>query len=226
MFMQRRHLLASLAAIAICGAGPPAAAETEDRSDRTVALTFDDGPHPELTPRLLDMLAQEKICASFFVIGSCAARSPEIVARAYGAGHEIGNHSWSHPFLTHISLASAGEEISRTDALLHSITGEFPNAIRPPYGAMNEALETLALPRPMLLWDVDTNDWRSRNTPAVEHAAAASNGGIVLMHDIHPTTIEAVPAIICDFKSRGFRFVTISNYIAWNVTNDVTLDQV
>src|SRR5580700_8778568 len=137
--MQRRHFLASLGAAALCAVGVPAAAETQNAVDRTVALTFDDGPHPELTPRLLDILAQEKICATFFVIGECAARSPEIVARAYGAGHEIGNHSWSHPFLTHIPLARAGEEISRTDALLHSITGEFPNAIRPPYGAMNEA---------------------------------------------------------------------------------------
>jgi peptidoglycan/xylan/chitin deacetylase (PgdA/CDA1 family) len=224
--MLRRNVLASLAAVSLCGAASTARAAESITDDRIVALTFDDGPHPELTPRLLDMLEQENVHATFFVIGSCAARCPDIVRHAFEAGHEIGNHTWSHPVLTRVSATQAAEEISRTDVLLRSITGEIPNTLRPPYGAMNEKVKEVALPRPLLLWDVDTLDWRRRNTPAVERAATTSDGGIVLMHDIHPTTVEAVPAIIRDFKSRGYRFVTISAYVAWDVTNPGWFDRV
>jgi peptidoglycan-N-acetylglucosamine deacetylase len=224
--MHRRNFLLSLGAAVMCGAARPARAAEGRADDRTVALTFDDGPHPELTPLLLDMLAQEGVPASFFVIGSCAARSPDIVRRAFHAGHEIGNHSWTHPFLTRIPAARAAEEIARTDALLHGLTGELPNTVRPPYGAMNAEVEDLALPRPMLLWDVDTNDWRTRDTHAVERAATGGGGGIVLMHDIHSTTVAAVPAIIRDYKSRGFRFVTVSAYVTWSLPNGAWLYQV
>ncbi len=224
--MRRRNLLLSLGALALCGTGLPADASERDAGDRTVALTFDDGPHPELTPILLDTLDREGVCATFYVIGSCAARSPDVVRRAFGSGHEIGNHSWTHPWLTHLSAPRAEEEISRTDELLVSLNGELPNTVRPPYGAMNASVKAMALPRPMMLWDVDTNDWRMRNAPAVERVAGRSAGGIVLMHDIHPTTVEAVPAIIGDFKSRGFRFVTVSAYVAWDLRNDAWLDEV
>lgn len=222
--MLRRSALASLAALAFCGSTLHAA--ESPAGDRTVALTFDDGPHPELTPKLLDILEREQIPATFFVIGSCAARSPDIVRRAFDAGHELGNHTWSHPVLTRVSLAQAAEEISRTDALLTDLTGDIPNTLRPPYGAMNDRLSELALPRPLMLWDVDTLDWKTRNTPAVERAATRSDGRIVLMHDIHPTTVEAVPAIIRNFKSRGYRFVTISSYVTWRINDPSWFDRV
>jgi peptidoglycan/xylan/chitin deacetylase (PgdA/CDA1 family) len=77
-----------------------------------------------------------------------------------------------------------------------------------------------------MLWDVDTLDWKTRSTPAVERAATTSDGGIVLLHDIHPTTVEAVPAIIRSFKSRGYRFVTISSYVTWEITDPSWLDRV
>jgi peptidoglycan/xylan/chitin deacetylase (PgdA/CDA1 family) len=217
--MHRRRMLLSLSAAALCVAAPPVCAAKDFPDLRYVALTFDDGPHPTLTPMLLDMLERERVRATFYLIGSSAAASPDIVRRAFAAGHEIGNHSWSHPDLTRIPLARAAEEIARTDAQLESITGEIPNTVRPPYGALNSQVEALAEPRPMMLWDVDTNDWRTRNTASVEHAAIRSDGGIVLMHDIHPTTVAAVPAIIRDFKSRGFRFVTVSDCVEWDIRN-------
>jgi peptidoglycan/xylan/chitin deacetylase (PgdA/CDA1 family) len=214
-----------LGAVALSSTGLPANAAEDDAEDRLVALTFDDGPHPQLTPRLLDMLEQEGVNATFYVVGSCASRCPEIVHRAFEGGNEIGNHSWSHPFLTRISLSLAAEEISRTDALLQSITGQVPNTVRPPYGAMSESVRALAMPRPMMLWDVDTNDWRTLNTYYVERAAIKSQGRIVLMHDIHPTTVAAVPTIIRDFKSRGFRFVTVSGYLERDVRSEAWFDQ-
>ncbi len=223
--MLRRNALASLATLAFCGIGSTLHAAESAAGDRTVALTFDDGPHPDLTPRLLDILERERISATFFVIGSCAAQRPDIIRRAFGAGHEIGNHTWSHPVLTRVSLAQAAEEISRTDALLNDLTGDVPNTLRPPYGAMNDRLSELALPHPFMLWDVDTLDWKTRSTPAVERAAATSEGGIVLLHDIHPTTVEAVPAIIRNFKSRSYRFVTISSYVTWEITDPSWFDR-
>jgi peptidoglycan/xylan/chitin deacetylase (PgdA/CDA1 family) len=221
--VRRREFLSTLGAVALSSAALPAKAAASN-SDRMVALTFDDGPHPVLTPRLLDMLQQEGVNATFYVVGSCASRCPDIVRRAYEYGNEIGNHSWSHPFLTRISLDRAAEEISRTDALLQSITGAVPNTVRPPYGAMSDSIRALAMPRPMMLWNVDTNDWRSRNSASVERAAG-TRGGIVLMHDIHSTTIEAVPTIIRDFKLRGFRFVTISGYVEQNARNEAWFHQ-
>jgi peptidoglycan/xylan/chitin deacetylase (PgdA/CDA1 family) len=211
--MQRRNLLMLLGAGMLCGAGLPARASEGSEDERVVALTFDDGPHPVLTPWLLDILQYEQVPATFYVLGSCASRYPDIVRRAYDSGHEIGNHSWSHPFLTRISLARAADEIARTDELLRSINGAMPNTLRPPYGAMDRRVEGLANPRPMILWDVDTYDRRSRYTPAVERAAIRSNGGIVLMHDIHASTVGAVPAVIRHFKERGYRFETVSSYL-------------
>jgi peptidoglycan-N-acetylglucosamine deacetylase len=210
--MQRRNLLMLLGAAMLCAPGLPARASSGE-DERVVALTFDDGPHPVLTPPLLDILQYEQVPATFYVVGSCASRYPDIVRRAYDSGHEIGNHSWSHPFLTRISLARAADEIARTDELLRSINGAMPNTLRPPYGAMDRRVEGLANPRPMILWDVDTYDWRSRYTPAVERAAIRSNGGIVLMHDIHASTVGAVPAVIRHFKERGYRFATVSSYL-------------
>src|SRR5260221_4154293 len=189
--MQRRNLLMLLGAAALSGAGLPARASSAGVDERIVALTFDDGPHPVLTPWLLDILQSEQVPATFYVVGSCAYRYPDIVRRAYDSGHEIGNHSWSHPFLTRISLSRAADEIGRTDELLRSINGAVPNTVRPPYGAMDRPVEGLANPRPMILWDVDTYDWRSRYTPAVERAAIRSNGGRRLMQTIHPPPLAA-----------------------------------
>jgi len=222
--MRRRQLLLSLTALALCTRGATARAAAEETSAPIVALTFDDGPHPEHTLRLLDILERENVRATFFVIGSCAQRCPEVVQQAFKAGHEIGNHSWSHPVLTRLSAAAVADELAKTDALLVDINGDLPNTIRPPYGAMNDAVRGVGLPRPMMLWNVDTNDWRSRDTASVQREAMSRSGGIVLMHDIYSTTVAAVPEIIREYKARGFRFVTISNYIEWQANDSI--DQV
>jgi peptidoglycan-N-acetylglucosamine deacetylase len=219
--VQRRRLLFSLSALALCMRGTTARAATDEPAAPVVALTFDDGPHPEHTPRLLDILERENVRATFFVIGSCAQRSPDTVRQAFQAGHEIGNHSWSHPDLTRLSTAAVAEELAKTDALLVGVNGDLPNTIRPPYGAMNDEVRAVGLPRPMMLWNVDTNDWRSRDTAAVQREAISSRGGIVLMHDIYSTTVAAVPEIIREYKARSFRFVTISNYIEWQANDSI-----
>jgi peptidoglycan/xylan/chitin deacetylase (PgdA/CDA1 family) len=223
MALHRRRLMLSLSALAMCGATRAAWAQAEDAPPPHVALTFDDGPHPEQTPRLLEILDREQVTATFYVIGSCAERCPDVVRQVFLAGHDIGNHSWSHPVLTRLSSEAVGTEISRTDDLLIAINGERPNTIRAPYGATNDEVRAVALPRSMMLWDVDTNDWRSRNTESVTREAVSRRGGVVLMHDIYPTTVAAVPAIIREYKARGFRFVTMSSYVEWTATDSIDL---
>jgi peptidoglycan/xylan/chitin deacetylase (PgdA/CDA1 family) len=213
----------SLSALAMCGAVRPAWAQADDTPPPHVALTFDDGPHPEQTPWLLDILDREQVSATFYVIGSSVERCPDVVRQAFLAGHDIGNHSWSHPVLTRLSSEAVEVEIARTDDLLIAINGDRPNTIRAPYGAANDAVRAVAWPRSMMLWDVDTNDWRSRNTDSVAREAVSRRGGVVLMHDIYPTTVAAVPAIIREYKARGFRFVTMSRYVVGQASDAIDL---
>jgi peptidoglycan/xylan/chitin deacetylase (PgdA/CDA1 family) len=179
-----------------------------------VALTFDDGPDPVLTPQLLDTLAASGVKATFYVVGRNVAAHPDIVARAAKEGHEIGNHSWSHPVLPSLSNAQIESEIKRTDAAIQAATGTIPATIRPPYGSRSMRVVELLAPRPLILWDTDTLDWMYRNSDRVTRVAESTPGGtIVLMHDVHPTTVAAVPGLIKGLKERGFTFVTISQLL-------------
>lgn len=179
-----------------------------------VALTFDDGPDPALTPRLLDILAQEGVKATFYVVGRRVAEHPGIVQRAFREGHEIGNHSWSHPVLTQLSNAQVQAEFAKTDAAIEAATGTKPATVRAPYGSQSNRIAQIAA-RPMVLWDTDTLDWLYRNSARVTRVADATGAGtIVLMHDVHPTTITAAPALIRGLKERGFRFVTVSDFLS------------
>ncbi len=183
-----------------------------------IAMSFDDGPSPKLTPRLLDMLKQRGIKATFFVIGQNAEHSPEIVARAAAEGHEIGNHTWDHPPLTKLSDARAQEEISKTSEAIFKATGKKPTLLRPPYGAVNPRISRLIDQDGMkvVLWSVDPNDWKRPGSAVVERRilAGAKPGAIILSHDIHPGTIEAMPATLDALLAKGYKFVTISELIA------------
>ncbi len=178
-----------------------------------VALTFDDGPNPATTPKLLAILKHEGVKVTFFVVGDNVRQWPDIVRAAYADGHEIGNHTWSHPNLVSLSDADVRSEIARTDAVVKAATGTAPRLIRAPYGSTNLRIERLFYDRPFIGWSVDTLDWMYRNTPRVIRSAVASyKGGIMLMHDIHASTVAAVPAIIAEYKARGARFVTVSEF--------------
>jgi peptidoglycan/xylan/chitin deacetylase (PgdA/CDA1 family) len=182
---------------------------------RCVALTFDDGPDPVLTPKLLDILAAQNVKASFYVVGRRVATWPGIVQRAFQEGHEIGNHTWDHPQLPSLSSREVEAEFSRTDAAIKAATGVAPATIRAPYGAQSARIAEIAAPRPLVLWDTDTLDWLHQDREYVTRVADRSPvGKIVLMHDIHRPTIAAVPGIIRDLKARGISFVTISEFLA------------
>ncbi len=183
-----------------------------------IALTFDDGPSPKLTPKLLDLLAEHHIKATFFVIGQNVVEHPEIVARAVREGHEIGNHSWSHPNFGHMSDESVRLQLKRTDQAIENATGSRPVLLRPPYGSITPRQKRWIhneFGYDIVLWDVDPLDWKRPGPTAIfsRIMKATRPGSIVLSHDIHLGTIEAMPAILSQLEARGFKFVTVSELI-------------
>ncbi|MEI8292771.1 MAG: polysaccharide deacetylase family protein [bacterium] len=186
---------------------------------QTVAMTFDDGPHPKLTLKLLDILKERGIKATFFVIGKNVAEFPEVAKRIVDEGHEIANHSWTHPQLTKLSPSGFATEISQTNDAIEKATGVRPTLMRPPYGAINANLtkrlnEEYGLT--VVLWSVDPLDWKIRNA---EHVSSqiiknAAPGAIILSHDIHASTIDAMPAALDALQSKGYKFATVSELIA------------
>lgn len=183
-----------------------------------VAMTFDDGPSAKLTPKLLDLLAAHHIKATFFLIGENVAENPDIVAREVREGHEIANHSWSHPNLAKMSEEAVRSQLRRTDGAIKSATGVRPTLLRPPYGSITAREKRWIhdeFEYQIILWDVDPNDWK-RPGPAVVRTRILKEtrpGSIVLSHDIHPGTIEAMPSTFDALEAKGFKFVTVSELI-------------
>ncbi|PYL03607.1 MAG: polysaccharide deacetylase [Verrucomicrobia bacterium] len=183
-----------------------------------IAMSFDDGPSATLTPKLLDLLATRHIKATFFVIGENVMEHPEIVARAAREGHEIGNHSWSHPNLAKMSQESVRSQLQRTDAAIKNATGERPTLMRPPYGSITDREKHWIHDEfgyRIILWDVDPYDWKRPGPAVVRNRILKETrpGSIVLSHDIHPGTIEAMPSTLDALEAKGFKFVTVSELI-------------
>jgi peptidoglycan/xylan/chitin deacetylase (PgdA/CDA1 family) len=184
-----------------------------------IAMSFDDGPSAKLTPKLLDLLAAHHIKATFFVIGENVAEHPEITARAAREGHEIGNHTWSHPNLGKMSDESVRSQLRRTDDAIQNATGQRPKLMRPPYGSISARQKKWINEEfgyKIAMWDVDPFDWK-RPGPAVvcnRILKLTRAGSIVLSHDIHPGTIEAMPSTLSQLEAKGFKFVTVSELIA------------
>jgi peptidoglycan/xylan/chitin deacetylase (PgdA/CDA1 family) len=183
-----------------------------------IAMTFDDGPSETLTPKLLDLLAAHHIKATFFVIGENVAEHPEIVARAAREGHEIANHSWSHPNFGKMSDDNVRSQLRRTDDAIRSATGSRPTLMRPPYGSITPREKRWIHDEfgyRVILWDVDPLDWKRPGPAVVRNRILKETqpGSIVLSHDIHPGTIEAMPSTLDALEAKGFKFVTVSELI-------------
>lgn len=181
---------------------------------KCLALTFDDGPGPD-TDRLLEMLAGAGARATFFVLGRNVAADPATVARAAWDGHEIGIHTWDHTVLPGRSAADLAADILRTADEVTRVSGVRPRLVRPPHGRM-DAWTTHLVRRPIVLWSVDSEDWRNPNEPGHTERVvrkvtrSARPGSVVLMHDVHRSPVQAVPAILEHFAVRGYTFVTVS----------------
>lgn len=184
-----------------------------------IAITFDDGPDPKGTPRLLDMLKERGIKATFFLVGKNAAAFPDIVKRMRDEGHEIGNHTWDHQQLTRLRETKVMSELQTTHDAIVKACDVAPTLYRPPYGATRLSQQKTIYDQfqyTCILWDVDPNDWRTPRSSKKTHdrvLAQTKAGSIILCHDIHHETVEAMPSTLDDLKARGFQFVTVSQLI-------------
>lgn len=193
---------------------------------KNLALTFDDGPHPRLTPILLDTLRRANVKATFYLIGRRVAAHPQLTARIAEEGHEIGNHSWSHPFLNRYSDAGVLDEIDRTSNAIFDATGKAPVTFRPPYGAFTERQRRMlhdARGLPSVLWSVDPRDWRRPGSSVVAERilSHAAPGAIVLSHDIHAGTVDAMPSVIRGLRARDIGMTTLSTLLGWPNWSDL-----
>jgi peptidoglycan/xylan/chitin deacetylase (PgdA/CDA1 family) len=187
-------------------------------TDSAVALTFDDGPHPEHTARILSCLAVADVKATFFFRGDRALRHPDIVRRVMGGGHDIGNHSFSHSEPNETSAFALTEELLRTSALLEVLTGKKPSLFRPPKGSLS-ALKFLAIAatrHTIALWNRDPRDYLGdvEGANARMFAMPLNPGDIVLLHDTHPMALTFLPRLIDTVQARGLAFTTLSPWAA------------
>lgn len=183
-----------------------------------IALTFDDGPNQKLTPRLLDLLAEHHIHVTFFVVGENVVEHPEILQRAIREGHEIGNHSWSHPNLAKMSDENVRSQIKRTEEAITNAIGSRPTLFRPPYGSVTAHQKRFIhdeLGYEIILWEVDPLDWKNPGPNVVSSRILKEThpGSIVLAHDIHAQTIQAMPQTLSELEAKGFKFVTVSELL-------------
>ena len=182
-----------------------------DPNKPMIALTFDDGPNKKTTTPILDILKEYDSVATFFILGNRVSNNEELLKRMLEEGNEIGNHSYNHKELTKLSSEELREQIIDTqDAIIES-TGFEPKLVRPTYGSYNDKLKS-EIDMPLILWSIDTLDWKSRDANKVADYVLANvkDGDIILMHDIHDSTAEATQILVPKLIDMGFQLVTVS----------------
>ncbi len=195
------------------------------KSKTKVAITFDDGPHPDFTPKILDVLKQKKVKATFFLTGGNAEKYPEVVKRIKKEGHDIGNHTYHHLNLSPKKLSTVKKEIILTEMVIKEITGEAPVYFRPPRGVYDQKVRRLLVDSgySIILWTVTTQDWRLPGVDFIlKQARKAKGGDIILMHDSgsltkaegadRMQTVKALPILIDELRERGLKPVKISEF--------------
>jgi peptidoglycan/xylan/chitin deacetylase (PgdA/CDA1 family) len=191
-----------------------------------VSLTFDDGPDPNYTPKVLDILDRYDVKATFFVIGTSVRTQPELLREIRDRGHVIAHHSVTHPQLDKVSPAKLEEEITLGTKLIEDVLGEKPTCLRPPYGARNSRVDERVRANGMevLMWQVDTNDWKKPGAGAIEASGArAESTEVVLMHDgggERSQTVAALPGMIQKLKAKGLGFAPVCGYPRASLASD------
>ncbi|MBR6768851.1 MAG: polysaccharide deacetylase family protein [Clostridia bacterium] len=213
----RRVFCLVLAALFIVSIGLPVFSEVPPKK---IALTFDDGPHAVYTAEILSILNEYKIKGTFFVVGQNAEEHPSLVKQTSEEGHEIGNHTYSHPKLKEQNAESFSFELEKTKAVIESITGVSPILFRPPEGFREGVIKTVAKEQgyQMVLWSVDTEDWRGLSADRIEKAIMkdVKDGSIILCHDYvvgQSHTPEALRRVIPRLLEEGYEFVTVSDLL-------------
>lgn len=189
-------------------------ADREDGACRQVALTFDDGPHPVYTAKLLDGLSERGICATFFVVGKNIPGNEEVIARMAAEGHLIGNHTYDHVKIAGMDNDDACAQVEKTSALVREITGKDTEFVRPPFGSWDKTLECPFQMIPVL-WDVDPLDWTTKNTELVVQRVLddVEAGDIILLHDFYESSVDAALEIADQLMTQGYEFVTVDELI-------------
>lgn len=179
-----------------------------------IALTFDDGPHPNYTEQLLDGLKKRGVKATFFVTGEHAELHPEIIKRMSEEGHIVGNHTYSHIQLKDSNKEEFKQELIRTNEIITGITGEEVLYVRPPYGTWDKKFETELNMFPVL-WSVDPLDWCSNNVSCITEKVVnkVKENDIILMHDYYDTSVTAALRIVDELREEGFEFVTVDEIL-------------
>lgn len=186
---------------------------------REVALTFDDGPHPQHTEQILRILREEAVPATFFLVGREVEKDPALARAIAQEGHAIGNHSFSHGRLPRMTTQGLADDIEQTAAVIRQATGISTRLYRPPYGTLTLPLLGYAWSRrwTIVLWSVDSQDSRqaspSNGNGMREAVRSAGPGDIVLLHEDYPHTVTALREMIRDLKRRGLSFTTVNTFV-------------
>ena len=177
-----------------------------------VALTFDDGPNPSSSGRILDTLEKYHVVATFFDLGKLVLAYPDVVKREEALGCEVGSHSYDHPNLNNLSVEGIQAQVTNSKNAFVSVLGHDVDIMRPPYGNANDLVKSI-IPYPLINWNVDTLDWKSRNKDAIVNEVRKIgnlDGKIILMHSIYETTADAVEVIVPELINEGYQLVTVS----------------
>lgn len=190
----------------------PTPEPTQAPRDKAVALTFDDGPSRDNTGTILEVLKTYGAHATFFVLGNRARVDGDILQMELEAGCEIGSHSWDHPQLSELPWPKVKKQVKSTDDIVKKLTGGYRiKLLRPPYGAISDKMRK-KMKKPMILWSLDTLDWKYRNAKKVFRKVKkeVKDGDIILMHDIHAETAEAVKQVVPWLLEQGYDILTVS----------------
>lgn len=181
-----------------------------DPNKKLVALTFDDGPS-KYTEEILNILKKNDCNATFFVLGNKVSIYSDLLIESINNGNEIGNHSYNHKWMIKLNEKELENQINKTQNIIKEYTGYTPKLIRPTYGSLNDRIKKISS-LDIVLWNVDTLDWKYKNpNKIVENATKRlKDGNIILMHDTHKQTLEALPKILEIIKKNGYTCVTIS----------------
>lgn len=187
---------------------------------KKIALTFDDGPHPTQTKRILDILDRYGVHATFFMVGVNIENYPDAAREVFSRGHEVGNHTYSHAKIGNMNESDVSQELERCEDLLEDLFDYEPHLFRPPQGALSDAIEGCSFERDyrLILWSLDTRDWEVKNTDRIVQNVLSNvkGGDIILMHDYvgtHSRTAEALEILLPELIAQGFEPVTVSELL-------------
>lgn len=207
--------------LVLCALTLPALAEEERVIDPTqpmLAISFDDGPS-EYTQQVLDILAENDCRATFFMVGVNMDLHPDLVKAVYDSGNEVGLHTWKHNDLTQMEAGAIVRNLERCQAILREQTGTEARWLRPPYGKVGSTAYAACRELGMYIatWSIDSRDWETQNAEKIykEVMGQLQTGAIILFHDTHPSTVEALKTILPEIKAQGYQVLTVDELMSF-----------